>query len=68
MKSKTLYVCELCHTDYSEKANALDCERNHKTDLKIVSQRFLPYTTDKSGLPRAIVVQDSKGNQFVYKR
>ena len=36
--------------------------------LKIVNQRFRPYTQDQSGFPIRIEVADEKGNKAVYKR
>lgn len=29
MKSKTLYTCEICNTDYANKADAQKCEKEH---------------------------------------
>lgn len=29
MKAKTLYTCELCNTDYANKADAQKCEKEH---------------------------------------
>ena len=29
MKTKTLYTCEVCHTDYADKDKAKRCERSH---------------------------------------
>lgn len=39
MKEKTLYTCEICHTDYARKIDAEKCEANHKKKLKIVNYR-----------------------------
>lgn len=30
MKTRTLYTCEICHTDYANKEKAKDCEKGHK--------------------------------------
>ena len=68
MKEKILYTCEHCHTDYKNKKEAEECEDNHKKGLRIVNQRFLPYTQDRSGFPIRIEVVDEKGNRVVYKR
>lgn len=68
MKSKILYTCEICHTDYKNKKDAKECEDSHKKGLKIVNQRFLPCSQDRSGFPIRIEVVDAQGNRVVYKR
>lgn len=30
MIEKTLYTCQFCNTDYSNKEIAIECEKNHK--------------------------------------
>lgn len=30
MKEKKLYTCDICNTDYANKAEAIECEKNHK--------------------------------------
>ena len=68
MKTKTLYICEVCHTDYADKKEAERCEANHKKKLQIVSQRFLPYSQDRRGFPTTIEVKDETGKTVTYKR
>lgn len=34
MKTKTLYTCEVCHTDYANKVDALECEHSHSKIAK----------------------------------
>ncbi len=70
MISKTLYVCEVCHTEYADKNEAKKCEEVHKKGMnyKIVKQRFLSYKQDKSGFPVTITIQDQAGNTATYKR
>ena len=40
MKEKVLYTCEVCRTDYANKAEAKRCEESHKRKLKIVVEIF----------------------------
>ena len=68
MKTKTLYTCEVCHTDYADKKEAERCEANHKKKLQIVSQRFLPYSQDASGFPISIEVEAEGGKRVTYKK
>lgn len=68
MKQKTLWMCEVCGTEYNERIKADKCENNHKKKLKIVGKRYLSITQDRSGMPETITVQDENGNTAVYKR
>ena len=68
MKEKVLYTCEVCHTDYADKAGAEMCERNHKRKLKIVDKRYLTRAQDKSGFPITITIQSEDGTQVKYSR
>lgn len=68
MKQKTLYTCEVCHTDYAERLAAERCEKNHKQKLKIKESRYLPFSQDKSGLPVSITIETPEGEKAVYKR
>lgn len=68
MKQKTLYTCEICHTDYKERLAAERCEKHHKQKLKIIDRRDLPISQDNSGLPTTITIQTEEGLTAVYKR
>ena len=68
MKEKVLYTCEVCRTDYADKAGAMRCELNHKKKLKIVDARYLAQAQDESGFPTTITVRSESGEQATYKR
>lgn len=70
MKQKTLYTCEICHTDFKEKQKALECEKHHSKKLEIVDKRYVPKNgaCDGNHLPVSITVKDENGNIAVYKR
>lgn len=68
MKKKMLYTCEKCHTDYKNQKDAETCEINHSKKLKIVTQRFLPYSKDESGFPISIEIENEDGKRVRYKR
>ena len=40
MKQKTLYTCEICNTDYADKAAAENCENEHEKPKSIKSFRI----------------------------
>lgn len=67
MKNITLYVCEVCGTQYKSKGECEVCENNHKTKCEIYGMRYLPYSQDKTGMPISIdIVID--GKTYRYKR
>lgn len=68
MKQKTLYTCEICHTDYADKLTAQRCEKNHKQKLKIKDARYLSLSQDKSGLPVSVTIETEDGKIATYKR
>ncbi len=68
MKEKVLYTCEVCRTDYADKAEAKRCEESHKRRLKIVDSRYLARAQTLSGFPTTITVQSEDGTRATYKR
>lgn len=69
MKIQTMYTCELCGTNYSDKSMAEQCEKTHKTGLKIVWSKYLP--RDKSnakGFPEWVILQAEDGEEVKYRR
>lgn len=68
MKEAKYYVCECCGTQYASKENAIDCEKNHKAPVSIVSTRSLSKAQDATGYPVTITVKMRDGKQVVYKR
>lgn len=68
MKEISLWKCEICGTEYKEKAACKKCEEGHKTNGKIVGMRHLPYSSDQSGYPDRITVKFENGVEKVYKR
>ena len=72
MKVKTLYTCEICHTDYTDKQQATQCEKSHFTDLTIVDKRYVavkvPVRYGTEGFPITITVKNKNGDTVIYKR
>lgn len=70
MKEKTLYTCQICNTDYSEKADALDCEKNHK-DIEgaVIVGDYKPKAIAGDGIPIKLRVKFKGSDKWVvYKR
>lgn len=40
MTKKELYTCDICHTDYSNKTDALKCEKEHCKCVEITDMRY----------------------------
>lgn len=45
MRQKTLYTCEVCHTDYTDPDKATECENKHVLAESVGSYKFGPYDT-----------------------
>ena len=70
MKEKTLYTCQICNTDYSKKADALDCEKNHK-DIEgaVIVGDYKPKSIVGDGIPIKLRVKFKGSDKWViYKR
>ena len=68
MKTLQKYQCEVCHTEYAKKEDAVACEKNHKTPMSIQSARHQPKGMDGTGYPVTITVRMSDGQDITYKR
>lgn len=68
MKEVNKYICEVCNTEYKNKSDAADCEKNHKIKLKIKDKKYLPLNMDNSGYPLNINVEFEDGKVIKYKR
>ena len=64
MKKKVLYTCEICYTDYAEKSEAEQCEKQHERIKGIYS--FEVNAHEK--YPFRVEVQFADGNTYWYKR
>ena len=70
MKEKTLYTCQICNTDYSNKADALDCEKNHKDiDSAVIVGVYMSKSWIGDGMPIKLRVKFKGSDEWVvYKR
>lgn len=53
MKEVKQYICECCGVLYADKVKAQECERNHKSAISILYQRFLPKRTMQAAIQLA---------------
>lgn len=68
MKKVQHYVCEICGTEYADRIPCEQCEKSHKTPMKIHSARWLSMKQNGSGYPIAITVEMDDGKEITYKR
>lgn len=68
MKELKLYVCEVCGTQYADRANAKVCEKSHKVPQRISGCKYLSRKQDQSGYPQKISVIFDDGKSVDYRR
>lgn len=64
MKQKTLYTCEVCHTDYADPKKATQCENSHSLPESFAFCKFHPY----SEYPDCIHIEFNNGKKIGYKK
>lgn len=67
MKSKTLYTCEICHTDYADKETAKKCEKSHIVEVKKSKMFFKPIHMGCGAYPYKIEVEFTDGHKIQYR-
>lgn len=68
MKKIEKYRCEICKTEYSDKTDCLQCEKNHKTPVEITDTRYLPYSQNQNGYPVLVTIKFNDGKTVIFKR
>lgn len=63
MKTKTLYTCEICNTDYANKEDAKKCEKEHIKGAELVSTRIHAHQK----YPHKIEVRFANGVSIWYR-
>ena len=64
MKELKLYECEVCHTRYADRQKAMDCEKSHVGEPKIIESC---YSTQNPKYPCKLVVEFKDGKRIIYK-
>ena len=62
MKEVTHYICELCHTEYSNKTKAQKCEEGHCKPVEIIKSSYLGFES----YPHGIMVKMDDGTECIY--
>ncbi len=68
MKELKLYQCEICGTQYKNKAECKECEKRHIKPKGITGTRYLNFKDNKKGYPVLISVEMEDGFTITYKR
>lgn len=72
MRKKTIYVCEICGIEYSDKDKAEMCENSHKLVLTLPREKikplYKPISEDPSGKPYVIDIDFGDGMITEYWR
>ena len=68
MKIEQVYICEYCHTVYSNEKDAERCEQTHTQHLKIEEVKYLGGNLDAVPFPIKIKVKSDTGEAYWYKR
>lgn len=68
MKELKLYCCEICGTNYNNKAGAKECEQNNKSPVEYTPTSWKPKNVIDSGYPLAIIAEFSDGRKVIYKK
>ena len=64
MKEIKLYECEVCHTRYADRQKAMDCEKSHVGEPKIIESC---YSAQNPKYPCKLVVEFKDGKRIIYK-
>ena len=62
------YICDVCGTEYSEKAQCQKCKKSYVRPLEFADIKYRPVTVDETGAPYSITVELSNGKKATYKR
>lgn len=67
MKELKLYQCELCGTQYKDKKEAQECEKNHVKDFEIVKRAYREPNGKLYRFPVKIWAKSKDGEERMYE-
>lgn len=70
MIEKTLYTCQFCNTDYTDRERAIACEKNHKTlETAVIIGVYKSQKSITDGCPTKIKVKFKNTDKWIeYRR
>ena len=66
MKEIRLYCCDVCGTNYNDKATAQKCEKNHKLPVNLKPTKWQPKGVQANGYPKVVTVKFADGSRARY--
>lgn len=67
MKEIKHYMCEYCHTEYTNIDEAQMCEKSHNTPKEIIGAVYNSIDVEIHGYPVAVLIRMSDGVKVSYK-
>lgn len=68
MKEVRHFICDICHTEYVDRAKCVACEKSHKEPVRILGMRYVAQDYNQQGYPVSIEVEFNDGCARIYKR
>lgn len=68
MREKTLYICELCKTEYASMTEANMCEKHHAIPTKVKAAKYIARNNDSCPAPLEVFVTTKDGEEYIYRR
>ncbi len=68
MKKVEHYICDVCGTEYAEKAKCQECEKEHKKAVSISKCRYLGLRNAGTGYPQSVTIKFDDGSEIDFKR
>ena len=66
MRTRTVYTCTYCNTDYEEKEKAIECENNHKLlETATIVGEYKPQILFPDGIPIRIKVKFKGSDEWI---
>lgn len=68
IKKHTVYRCEICGANYSDRDQAEGCEECHKTDLVVEKAEYKPCDWVNCGFPDLVTLKSKDEKTAIYRR
>ncbi len=68
MRKVEHYICEVCGTEYKDKAVCEKCEKSHKKAEGICGARYISIEQNASVYPVSVDIEFDNGEVKTYKR
>ena len=66
MKTKTLFICDVCGTQYDDEDACVMCEKNHTIPKKVVEVTYIAELNKAPAYPDYITIEFDDGRRVRY--